>query len=206
MINPSKPHQPSEAYCDSCGENVRITTILQDNGRQITTCAQCGFPIQQRQDIPENPKLENVIIVEDTDLVRQILSEIMVKTGFARKIISCRNGEEFLTTVTEMLASQKPVDMVFLDVLMPVLDGSGAALALRAIEKGLKTSKPIPILFFTVKKCDDEFRKLLHRVSPALYVNKEADASPQQLMQRLQNIVARLSTPGQIPSFFQSKK
>jgi CheY-like chemotaxis protein len=206
LINPSKPHQPSEAYCDSCGENVRIATILQDKGGQITTCTQCGFPIQQKQDIPENPKLENVIIVEDTELVRQILSEIMLKTGFAQKIISCQNGEEFLATVTEMLAGQKPVGMVFLDVLMPVLDGVNAALALRAIEKGLKTSKPIPILFFTVKKCDEEFRKLLHRVSPALYVNKISDASPQQLVQRLQNIVARLSTPGQIPSFLQAKK
>lgn len=206
MTNPNKPAGPAKAYCDSCGEIVPTSTILRDQGKQVTTCSQCGFPIQQKQDIPKNPKLENVIIVEDTDLVRQILSEIMVDTGFARKIISCRNGEEFLTTVTEMLAGQKPVGMVFLDVLMPVLDGVSAALALRAIEKGLKSPKPIPILFFTVKKCDEGFRRTLHRVSPALYVNKEADASPQQLMERLRNIVARLSTPGQIPSLLPPKK
>ena len=64
---------------------------------------------------------------------------------------------------------------------MPVVNGVNAAIAMRAIEKGYDLKKPIPILFFTAKQCDETFKKVLSYTTPAKYINKGTGTSPDPL-------------------------
>jgi DNA-binding response OmpR family regulator len=69
------------------------------------------------------------ILIADDDLgILQAMESLLSRKY---RVITARDGEEVL----EML-QREPVDLVILDLLMPLLDGEGALVALR--ERGLR--------------------------------------------------------------------
>jgi len=140
---------------------------------------------------PETPKLEAIILAEDSELVRRILKDMIVRKGLGRRVISCDNGFEFLVNYLESRASNQPMGLIILDVVMPVLNGISAAVAVRAWEKALGLS-PIPILYFTVKRCDETFKRVIQHTRPAMYINKGASDSANQLEIRIEKLINRL--------------
>jgi two-component system, chemotaxis family, chemotaxis protein CheY len=68
-----------------------------------------------------------VLIVDDSATMRRILKTQLASIG-ATTILEAQNGEEALRVLSESM----PVDIVTLDVNMPVMDGMSA---LRAIRK-----------------------------------------------------------------------
>jgi CheY-like chemotaxis protein len=84
------------------------------------------------------------------------------------------------------------VSLCILDIRMPVFNGVNAAMALRSIEKGFERPRKTPILFFSTVKCDDTLREVLRFTSPSRYINKGASDSPDQLADRLLEVVQRL--------------
>lgn len=74
---------------------------------------------------------------------------------------------------------------------MPILNGVNAAIAMRAAEKGLDI-RPVPILFFTARKCDENFPKVLDYCKPAQYVNKGVSSTPELLASRVTQVVKML--------------
>jgi hypothetical protein len=72
------------------------------------------------------------------------------------------------------------------------MDGSVAALALRALEKGLDRSSPVPILFLSAMRADDSLRQVIEHCGPALYLNKGKDATPPRLARRLKELIPHL--------------
>ena len=70
--------------------------------------------------------------------------------------------------------------------------GSTAARALRAVERGLNRARPVPIIYLSGVRCDDEVRRLVARTQPALYLNKGTDSTPDRLAQRVEKMVAYL--------------
>jgi len=81
---------------------------------------------------------------------------------------------------------------VILDLEMPRMDGIVAARTFRAVEEKLETDKKIPILFFSVHRCDDSLKKQLANCAPASYINKGVDSSPDQLTHRVDQLVKHL--------------
>jgi CheY-like chemotaxis protein len=67
----------------------------------------------------------SVLVVDDDDDVREALAELLLEDGFAVRTAS--DGREALG----VLAEHGPVDVVLLDLTMPVMDGR-AFLAARA--------------------------------------------------------------------------
>jgi hypothetical protein len=84
---------------------------------------------------------------------------------------------------------------VTLDVEMPLINGFHCALAMRAIERGFG-QQPIPILFFSVRKCDANFRKILKACQPAAYLNKAGASDPQVIGDRLSAIIRQVVVKG----------
>ena len=71
---------------------------------------------------------KTIVITEDDESVRNLASEILVEAG--HEVITASNGEEAVLLITD---SPNSVDLVILDVIMPVLGGYDAADRIRAI-------------------------------------------------------------------------
>jgi CheY-like chemotaxis protein len=137
------------------------------------------------------PKMETIILAEDSELVRSILKDMIVKKGLSRRVISCDNGFEFVINYIENRQNKTPLGLAILDVVMPVLNGISAAVAARAWEKALNL-EPIPILFFTGKSCDETFKRVIQHTRPAMYINKGASESASHLETRIEKVINQL--------------
>jgi CheY-like chemotaxis protein len=97
-----------------------------------------------------------------------------------------------ISRLTNLFAHERLPDLIILDVNMPGMNGVECAVSLRALEQGMSTPQPIPILFFTSEECDAKFKQTLRMLSPAMYVNKGRDSSPDQLEKRFRTVITKL--------------
>ena len=87
----------------------------------------------------------NILIVEDEEDIRHLLSVNLANQGY--NIIEASNGIEALE-----LFYKNDIDLIIIDVMMPIMDG------FKTVSKIRKTSK-VPIIFLTAR--DDETDKIL---------------------------------------------
>jgi CheY-like chemotaxis protein len=137
------------------------------------------------------PPLDTVITVEDTALISTILNDMLVAEGLTEKVISCKNGYEFLGRYVRARKNNVDVGLVVMDVKMPILNGISAAVAMRAHETA-QALPGVPILYFTSKRCDEVFRKALIHTAPAMYINKGTSVSPEHLQDRIRKVINQL--------------
>ena len=91
---------------------------------------------EQHGPVPE----KRALIVDDELSNRIILKSFLKKIGYS--VIQAENGAQAL----DLFCSEQP-DMVFMDVMMPVMDGHEAVRRMREIE----TIKFVPIIFLTAR-------------------------------------------------------
>ena len=82
-----------------------------------------------------SPAAKTILIVEDEFGVLELLEFILSDAGFA--VVSALNGQEALARLQET----QP-DLVIVDFMMPILDGSGVIKAIRSNDK----LKNIPVI------------------------------------------------------------
>jgi CheY-like chemotaxis protein len=141
---------------------------------------------------PEGLSASDCIITsDDAELTRGLLKATLLKKKLTHTVLSTENGQEFIKVFTKRLAEKQPVNLVILDLEMPVMNGIMAARVMRAVEQKVGGT-PVPILFFSARKCDDELRKQLSLFTPAVYVNKGNDTDPDKLMERIDRLVGYL--------------
>ena len=188
MANP-----PKKLFCPSCGEDVEYFVMVSE-GEEIAHCANCGLILHTEEEKKSQKirPLQYVIAAEDSPLLLKTISKMMQERGIAKQVESCKNGEEFISKVTERIKQNQPVSLAILDVAMPILNGINAAVIFRAIERGFDRRRLTPILFFTAYKCDDTFKKVLKYTAPAKYINKGTGSSPEQFADRLYQVVYQL--------------
>lgn len=180
-----------EKYCLCCGEQVPVNTITRDGNIEMT-CVYCGFVLDVAR--PGSRKaLECILTADDSAVTRDLLKGMLVNKKLASTVISFENGQAFVAAFTKRLAEQQPVDLVILDVQMPVMDGIAAARLMRSVETSHQKAKT-PILFFSGQKCDEGLKRQIERFAPASYVNKGSDPDPEQLIDRIDQLVAHLQT------------
>ncbi len=93
----------------------------------------------------------NVLVCEDNIINQEVASGILDFFGIVPDIAN--NGQEAL----EML-EKKNYDLVFMDILMPIMDGHAATKAIRASDKHFKD---IPIIAMTANVMVDEIEKCI---------------------------------------------
>ena len=73
-----------------------------------------------------------LLLVEDNIVNQKLLSKFLEEFG------SCdiaQNGQEAVDLFTKSLAENQPYDVIFMDIMMPVMDGHTALREIRKLEK-----------------------------------------------------------------------
>jgi len=114
-----------------------------------------------------------IVVADDQPGVRSLLSEVLRKEGFA--LLEAGSGEEAI----EIMA-QQPVDLIFLDVKMPRLDG------VSALQKILEQPHSPPVVMMTAQGQDD-LKKRVMGMGAAAYLEKPFDIGV--IMQIIEQLV-----------------
>jgi signal transduction histidine kinase/DNA-binding response OmpR family regulator/CHASE3 domain sensor protein len=96
-----------------------------------------------------------VLLVEDD--VRNIFALTSVLEPKGAQLVIARNGREALAELTRAQEGGKPVDLVLMDVMMPVMDG---LTAIREIRRNSAWAK-LPVIALTAKAMPDDREKCL---------------------------------------------
>ncbi|MDE7362047.1 MAG: response regulator transcription factor [Oscillospiraceae bacterium] len=88
----------------------------------------------------------NILIVDDQPNIRRLYEYTLEKNGY--RTFSAANGEEALSKL-----GAQHIDLVILDVMMPVLDGYGCLKALR------ESGSNVPVLIITAKDEPEDVRR-----------------------------------------------
>lgn len=184
-------------FCPSCGEHVDTYSVDRTSGvkgggvgKVDICCIFCGMIVEDTPGEHIIPA-ESILLSDDSAMVRELITDMLKENGLAKEVVASRDGADFITLFVRKIGEKAPISLAILDVSMPILNGINAAIAMRAIEKALKM-KPIPILFFTAQKCDENFKKVLAYCSPALYVNKGISSTPDLLASRVNQVITKL--------------
>jgi CheY-like chemotaxis protein len=185
--------------CLCCGEDVE-TTLIDRHGTIEVACIYCGFVIDHhvKKESGEKETEEKkpssslaVMVVEDSEATRKLVEITLGESDFVSEVSTFENGRAFVKAAAERIQGGRPLDVVILDIEMPVIDGFGAARFLRSFEEKFKTKRH-PILFFSSRKADENLKKRIALFAPASYLNKGSIKDPDELMKRIKVLVSRL--------------
>lgn len=97
-----------------------------NDGKLLTNLADIQESQQTEQALISEPELSGeVLLVEDNELIQQLIQSYLHKMGLT--VTLAENGE-----VAVRLALQKPYDLIYMDMQMPVMSGIDAVKALRS--------------------------------------------------------------------------
>ncbi len=108
-------------------------------------------------------KKQTVLIVEDEPALLKVYAERFEKEGFI--VRKATNGQEGLEA-----ALKEKLDLILLDILMPVMDG---LTMMQGLRKNKSWDKETPIIFLTnLSQNEDRILKSIAENKPAYYLVK----------------------------------
>ena len=136
--------------------------------QSLLACIETGFAdtrepaaaaAPQRGRQPRTGKMISVLLVEDNDINALLARRLLEKAGC--EVREYVNGREAVEAFRRILAgSDAPVDLVLMDLHMPVLDGFEAARAIRQLYASRALKCP-PIVAVTANAFDEDRRQCL---------------------------------------------
>ncbi|MCK9492420.1 MAG: response regulator [Sulfurimonas sp.] len=94
------------------------------------------------------PKQDLVVLIVDDDMINlKLLKSMLTKSGNVKEVVEARNGAEAIDT----LKSRDDIDLILLDIIMPVMGGIEMLKVVRADDNLLQ----LPIVVLTT----DETKK-----------------------------------------------
>ena len=115
--------------------------------------------IKERKDL-------KILIVDDDDKSLRLLEAKLRTMGF-EQILKAGNGRECLT-----VARQEKPDLIFLDVMMPEMDGGEVKSELSEDER----TRDIPVIFSTALVTDQEIEKKGGEIGGEIFLAKPSDS------------------------------
>ncbi|HET6370729.1 MAG TPA: response regulator [Nitrospiria bacterium] len=175
-----------QKYCLCCGENVPYNTLTKDD-QVIYNCIYCGFTVGT-QSTQKIGLLKRVYIAEDSAFVRNLLKDALQKEGIVEQLKGFGNGAELFSALCGIWDGGEHVDLLLLDIQMPVLDGLKAATMIRSEEAKRKLSRT-PIIFFSAARCTESLKTVITKWAPAAYINKGSDFDPMRVSERVDDLI-----------------
>lgn len=127
---------------------------------------------------PDRPR--TVLVADDEAHVRLLTAKMLQRSGY--QVIEASNGREALEVFTER---RDEIDVVLLDVMMPVMTGHEAIAQLRQIDPDL------PVVFFSGYDRGEVAEHLSDPSAPTLFLEK-----PFSMTQLAEHIEAALAPDG----------
>ena len=84
-------------------------------------------------------KSANILVVDDTFIMRESLRRILAGMGY-ENVVQAENGREAVKAVEDVSCK---IDVVFLDIVMPIMDGK------MALKKIRETNKSVSVIMLT---------------------------------------------------------
>ena len=118
-----------------------------------------------------------ILLVEDVELNREIAQTILTEAGL--QVVSVQNGKE----AVDYMAQSEPgfIDLILMDIMMPVMDGYAATRAIRALEDPALSRTPIVAM--TANAFDDDMQNALQSGMDG-YLSKPLDVDKLYEMMR----------------------
>lgn len=176
-------------YCMGCDENVPVNPVTRAGNIELT-CVYCGFTLSIV--VPEKRrKAHSIAIVEDAELTRKIISDLLTSKKLTDEAYTFKDGEEFVSFYSKYISEKNILDLVILDIEIPRMNGFTVARIMRALEKKLD-HQPCPIIFFSGRRADHALKKQLSLFSPVRYLNKGSAGDINTLKLRVETLVSHL--------------
>ena len=105
----------------------------------------------------EKPDLsgKRVLLVEDNELNREIAQMLLEDEKMI--VTTAENGKEAVDIVSKSVPGR--FDFIFMDIMMPVMDGLEATRQIRTLNR--KDTKEIPIIAMTANAFQDDIRECI---------------------------------------------
>ncbi|SFQ45766.1 Signal transduction histidine kinase [Lachnospiraceae bacterium XBB1006] len=171
--------------------NGRIE-VKTKQGEGTTICIYLEYPLTQENELKQEraairrrmPELSGatILLVEDIAINREFISAILEKTGAT--VIQAENGKEAVELVEK--AKEGDLQLIFMDIQMPVLDGYGATKAIRQLP--FSWTKKVPIVAMTANAFAEDKRAALE-IGMNDYLAKPVDII--ELYQKLRTYITK---------------
>lgn len=153
-------------------ENKGSTFYFSINS-EVATFVERDIPKEKSKAESVKKKEGLILIAEDDDISYIFLQEVLKKNGF--RVIHAENGEEAVRMITE----NPDIDLILMDVKMPVMDGEEATRQIRKFNKTIpiiaQTAYEMPVQIEKMRSagCDDVLIKPINgdRLLECLYEN-----------------------------------
>ncbi|KAG2157960.1 Fph type histidine kinase [Suillus bovinus] len=141
---PEMPASPDVEEASSSAENTESESTSSSMSNSTVTIGTDGILLESSiRTLDLNRPRPKVLVVEDNNILRNLLIKWLMKKGFEyREAVDGRQG-------VDTFESEGPFDVVLLDLSMPILDGLGATIEIRQLEKARESRQPSVILALT---------------------------------------------------------
>ena len=123
-----------------------------------------------------------ILVVDDESRMRKLVHDFLAKQGFA--VLEAENGEE----AVDIFFSDKKIDLIILDVMMPKMDGWQVCREIRQYSQ-------VPIIMLTAKS-DERDELLGFELGVDEYISKPF--SPKILVARVEAILRRANSTQEV--------
>lgn len=122
------------------------------------------------------------LIVDDDELGRELLAQQLEKYAVCDM---AADGNEAVFEFEAAISGGNPYDIIFLDIMMPVLDGHGAAKSIRKLEaaKGIPVEKGVNIVVLSSLNTPQDIIQSYISAQSAAHLIKPA--RPEKLLKTL---------------------
>ncbi|KIK96458.1 hypothetical protein PAXRUDRAFT_825913 [Paxillus rubicundulus Ve08.2h10] len=130
------------------------TAMVPGMNGSVVSVSTAGTPLKASAAAISNTQPQKkVLVVEDNSILRSLLAKWLTKKGFDyREAVDGRQG-------VEIFKFDGPFDVVLLDLSMPILDGVGATVEIRQIERTRSAQQSSVILALTGMSSLEDKRK-----------------------------------------------
>ncbi len=87
------------------------------------------------------------IIAEDSEFLRTLLKELIIKKSLAQGVVAVSNGLELVAEYTRLLNEKARINFAIVDLNMPEMDGLTAVKTIRTLEDKNSLER-VPVVFF----------------------------------------------------------
>lgn len=120
--------------------------------------------------------MKNILLIDDDEVTNFYNIDFLTNNGYAENVYIALNGQEALNKLKELESNDRSIDIIFLDINMPIMNGFEFLEAYECLEYRIKSKIVICMLTSSLNESDlkkaQKFTSIDGYVEKALTRNK----------------------------------